>query len=63
MSVMTEQEREELRLDLAVAAMKALIPTFGEAVESKRNVIAHKSFRMAEAMLTAYETRNWEFPT
>ncbi|CAB4149995.1 hypothetical protein UFOVP555_58 [uncultured Caudovirales phage] len=75
MSVLTEQQREELRIDFAVAAMPALLPTFRDAMEPKRNamepkrnamepkrnVIAHKSFRMAEAMLDVYERRTWEF--
>lgn len=61
MDQLTEQQREELRIDFAVAAMQALLPTFGGAMEPKRNVIAHKSFRMAEAMLDVYERRTWEF--
>lgn len=62
MSVLTEQQREELRIDLAIAAMQALLPTFGSEVELRRNVIAHKSFLMAEAMLRANDTRAWELP-
>lgn len=59
---MSEVEREDMLLDFAEAAMRALIPTFGEFVEPKRNVIAHKAFLMAEAMVEAYEQRNWERP-
>lgn len=62
MTIFTGQEREDLRIELAIAAMQALIPTFGEAVEPRREVIAHKSFRLAEAMLQAYDKRTWEFP-
>lgn len=58
----TLEQIEELRLDFAERAMAALIPTFGEFVEPKRNVIAHKSFLMADAMVTAYVARNWERP-
>ena len=50
-------------LDFAERAMAALIPTFGEFVEPRRNVIAHKAFLMADAMVSAYEQRNWEHPT
>lgn len=59
---MTEEQRDELRLELAIEAMKAIIPTFGEKVEPCRRVIAHKSFLIAEARLRAYEDRSWELP-
>lgn len=58
---LTEQEREDLLLlDFATNAMSALAPTFGDFVEAKRRVIAHKSFLLAFAMLEAYEARAWE---
>ena len=57
---LTEQEREDLLIDFATSAMSALAPTFGDCVEAKRRVIAHKSFLLAAAMLDAYEARAWE---
>lgn len=63
MRTLNEQEREDMLLDFAERAMAALIPTFGEFVEPRRNVIAHKAFLMADAMVSAYEQRNWEHPT
>ena len=57
---LTEQEREDLLIDFANNAMAALAPTFGDYVEVKRRVIAHKAFLLAAAMLDAYEARAWE---
>lgn len=57
---MTEQERDDLLIDFATAAMATITPTFGSLIESKRQVIAHKSFLLAEAMVDAYERRAWE---
>ena len=57
---LTEQEREDLLIDFATSAMAALAPTFGDFVEAKRRVVAHKSFLLAAAMLDAYEARAWE---
>lgn len=57
---LTEQEREDLLIDFANSAMAALAPTFGDFVEAKRRVVAHKSFLLAAAMLDAYEARTWE---
>ena len=57
---LTEQEREDLLIDFANNAMAALAPTFGDYVEAKRRVIAHKAFLLAAAMLDAYEARAWE---
>lgn len=37
-----------------------LISDFGSRAESMRVVIAHKAFLQADAMLKAYEERNWE---
>lgn len=54
-----KQDREALLLDFAEQAMAALIPTFGDQVEAKRNVIAHKSFMLASATVDAYERREW----
>lgn len=59
---MNEVEREDMLLDFAEQAMKALIPTFGDQVEARRGVIAHKAFLLADAMVQAYEQRNWERP-
>lgn len=57
---LTKQEREDLLIDFANTAMAAIVPTFGGLVESKRHVIAHKSFLMAVAMVDAYERREWD---
>ena len=57
---LTEQEREDLLIDFANTAMAAIVPTFGDQVEAKRRVIAHKSFMLAAAMVDAYETREWD---
>jgi hypothetical protein len=57
---LTTQDREDLLIEFATSAMAALAPTFGEYVEAKRRVIAHKAFLLADAMLEAYEARAWE---
>lgn len=57
---LTNQEREDLLIDFASDAMQVIAMTFGDSVEAKRRVIAHKSFLLAAAMLEAYEARAWE---
>lgn len=57
---LTEQEREDLLIDFATSAMQIIAQTFGDFVEAKRRVVAHKSFLLAAAMLEAYEARAWE---
>ena len=60
MGELNKEERDELLLDFAEQAMAALIPTFGDLVETHRGVIAHKAFLLADSMVSAYEQRNWE---
>lgn len=57
---LTEQEREDLLIDFANQALSSIAPTFGDQVEAKRRVIAHKSFMLAAAMVDAYEKREWD---
>ena len=57
---LTEHEREDLLIDFANQALFAIAPTFGDQVEAKRRIIAHKSFMLAAAMVDAYEKREWD---
>lgn len=57
---MTPEEKEDLLLDAALAALPGVVSTFGSDCENRRDLICHKALVIGARFVEKYESRSWE---